>query len=146
MDLPAVLIEKVVIRGQILHSDIFKGIDHAKFFVVIGVSEDAIAGFFFINSKINRFINTKPEQLQMQYLLYAKDYDFLAHDSYICATNVMELPKADIVRSIENKHTKVVGTLKSKHLEELLDKLRSSKLFSAITKKRYFYSANPDEN
>ena len=144
MELPTVLIEKVVMRGQILHSDIFEGIDHAKFFVVIGVSENAIAGFFYINSEINRHINTKPEQLQMQYPLYAKDYNFLAHDSYICATNVVELPKADIVRSIENKHTKVVDTLKPEHLKVLLDKLRSSKLFSAITKKRYFQSANPD--
>ncbi len=65
MELPTVLIEKVVMRGQILHSDIFEGIDHAKFFVVIGVSEDAIAGFFYINSEINRHINTKPEQLQI---------------------------------------------------------------------------------
>lgn len=139
MDLPVVLIEEVVARGQILHSDIFEEIDHAKFFVVIGVSEDAIAGFFHINSEINRFINTKPEQLRMQYPLSAKDYGFLAHDSYICATDVKELPKADIVRSIEKKRTKVIDTLRPEHLEELLDKLRVSKLFSRVEKRRYFY-------
>lgn len=139
MDLPVVLIEEVVARGQILHSDIFEEIDHAKFFVVIGVSEDAIAGFFYINSEINRFINTKPEQLRMQYPLSAKDYGFLAHDSYICATDVKELPKADIVRSIEKKRTKVIDTLRPEHLEELLDKLRVSKLFSRVEKRRYFY-------
>ena len=65
MDLPAVLIKEVVTRGQTLHSDIFEGIDHAKFFVVIGVSKDAIAVFFYIYSEINRFIDTKPEQLRM---------------------------------------------------------------------------------
>lgn len=98
---------------------------------------------------LHQFGNQSAHQYQTrtvadQYPLYAKDYNFLAHDSYICATNVVELPKADIVRSIENKHTKVVDTLKPEHLKVLLDKLRSSKLFSAITKKRYFQSANPD--
>lgn len=139
MNIPAVLIERVVTRGHILHSDIFDEIDHAKFFVVIGVSEDAIAGFFYINSGINRFINTKIEQLQMQYPLYAKDYAFLAHDSYICATNVVEMPKALIVDSIKNKRTKIVDKLKAEHLEELLDKVRCSKLFSNVTKQRYFF-------
>lgn len=138
MELPAVLIEEVVRRGQILHSDIFKDIDHAKFFVIIGVTEDAIVGFFYVNSEINRFINTKVEQLQMQYPLYAADYPFLTHDSYICATNIVELPKAVIVRSIEKKRTKIVDSLKPEHLEHLLDKVRNSKLFSKIEKERYF--------
>lgn len=56
MELPTILIEEVVRRGQILYSDIFEEIDHAKFFVVIGVTEDAIAGFFYINSEINRAV------------------------------------------------------------------------------------------
>lgn len=66
MELPSQLLEELVHRGQILNSDIFEDIDHAKFFVVIGVSEDSVAGFFYINSEINRFINTKDEQLLMQ--------------------------------------------------------------------------------
>lgn len=138
MELPTVLLEEVVRRGQILHSDIFEEIDHAKFFVVIGVTEEAVVGFFYINSEINRFINTKDEQLRMQYPLYAADYDFLTHDSYICATNIVELPKAIIVRSIEKKRTKIVDSLKPEHLESLLEKVRNSKLFSKIEKERYF--------
>ena len=59
MDLPVTLVDSLVCRGQILHSDIFEDIDHAKFLVVIGVSDESIAGFFHINSKINRFINNK---------------------------------------------------------------------------------------
>lgn len=86
------LVDSLVSRGQILHSDIFEDIDHAKFFVVIGISDDAVAGFFYINSEINRFINNKDEQLLMQYPLFKSDYKFLSHDSYICATNVVKLP------------------------------------------------------
>jgi hypothetical protein len=36
-------------RGQILYSNIFANIDHPKFFVVVGVTEDEVAGFFYIN-------------------------------------------------------------------------------------------------
>ena len=43
-------------RGAILHSYMFRNIDHGKFFVVVGVSEDKVAGFFFINSQINKFL------------------------------------------------------------------------------------------
>ena len=138
MDLPVVLIEDIVKRGQILHSDIFKEIDHAKFFVIIGVSEDSIAGFFYINSGINPYINTKKEQLEMQYPIYAKDYTFLSHDSYICATNIIELPKSDIVQNIQNGHIKIVDSLRTVHLNALLDKVRNSRLFSKVEKKRYF--------
>ena len=48
MDLPAELLQQRVRRGSILLSDSFEDIDHAKFFAVIGVYENRIAGFFFI--------------------------------------------------------------------------------------------------
>ena len=49
MELPVSLIESSIGRGDILLSE-FDGIDHQKFFVVMGVSEDKVCGFFFINS------------------------------------------------------------------------------------------------
>ncbi len=139
MELPTDLLEEVVRRGQILHSDIFENIDHPKFFVVMGISENKIAGFFYINSEINRYIQKKEEQLRMQYPLYVADYVFLAHDSYICATNIMELPKAVILKSIQENRTKIIDSLKPEHLTALLEKVRQSKLFSNVVKRRYFY-------
>lgn len=139
MELPVNLIETIIERGQILHSDIFEDIDHAKFFVVIGVSEDKVAGFFYINSSINTSVNRKQEQLDMQYPLLVSDYPFLDHTSYICATNVLTMNKAQLVQSIVDKRTKVVDVLKTSHLEELLGKLRQSRLFSPIIKRTFFY-------
>ena len=130
MELPAILLDTLVYRGQILHSDIFENIDHAKFFVVIGVSSDSVAGFFYINSEINRFINNKDEQLLMQYPLFQCDYSFLSRDSYICATNIVKLPKSIIVESIKSKRTKAVASLQPEHLEAILQKVRNSRLFS----------------
>ncbi len=139
MELPAILLDTLVYRGQILHSDIFENIDHAKFFVVIGVSSDSIAGFFYINSEINRFINNKDEQLLMQYPLFQCDYSFLSHDSYICATNIVKLPKSIIVESIKSKRTKAVASLQPEHLEAILQKVRNSRLFSKKEKNEFFY-------
>lgn len=45
MELPQSLHKHFVQRGSILHSEIFEDIDHGKFFAVIGVSDDMVAGF-----------------------------------------------------------------------------------------------------
>ena len=138
MDLPVVLVDSLVSRGQILHSDIFEDIDHAKFFVVIGISDDAVAGFFYINSEINRFINNKDEQLLMQYPLFKSDYKFLSHDSYICATNIVKLPRSLISQSVVDGRTKIVDSLRAEHLCALLDKVRNSRLFSKKDNDEFF--------
>ena len=52
MEIPVTAIADSIKRGDILLSE-FDGIDHRKFFVVMGVSEDKICGFFFINSNIH---------------------------------------------------------------------------------------------
>ena len=46
MELPIALTENLIERGAILHSDIFADIDHGKFFAIIGVDKDFVAGFF----------------------------------------------------------------------------------------------------
>lgn len=75
----------------------------------------------------------------MQYPLFAQDYEFLSHDSYICATNVITYDKYDLIASIQAGRTKVKGSLKQEHLDSLLDKLRQSRLFSKIEKRQFFY-------
>ena len=49
MEIPVGAIANSIGRGDILLSE-FDGIDHRKFFVVMGVSEEKVCGFFFINS------------------------------------------------------------------------------------------------
>lgn len=44
MEIPVKLIESRIGRGDILLSE-FDGIDHQKFFVVMGISEDKVCGF-----------------------------------------------------------------------------------------------------
>lgn len=139
MELPSELVKILVERGQILYSNIFANIDHPKFFVVVGVTEDEVAGFFYINSRINTNVNTKEEQLRLQFPISKDDYDFLSHDSYISATNVVTLPRDVIVRSMQSGQTLIKGKLLDNHMNDILNKVLSSRLFSKITKDRFFY-------
>lgn len=139
MELPSELVKTLVERGQILYSNIFANIDHPKFFVVVGVTEDEVAGFFYINSRINTNVNTKEEQLRLQFPISKDDYEFLSHDSYISATNVVTLPRDVIVRSMQSGQTLIKGKLLDNHMNDILNKVRSSRLFSKITKDRFFY-------
>lgn len=139
MDLPLELAENLIERGVILHSDIFPDIDHGKFFVVIGVDEDFVAGFFFINSNINRAIWNKQEQLAMQYPMRKVDYDFLRYDSFLCATNIITRSRKELSESIQENRSSLVGHMKQEHLDDVLEMVRNSKLFSNIEKQRFFY-------
>ena len=67
MEIPSTLIENQLRRGTILHSTMFENIDHGKFFAIVGINQDYVAGFFFINSRVNIHIEDKQEQLDMQY-------------------------------------------------------------------------------
>lgn len=138
MEIPAKLIENSIKRGTILHSTIFEEIDHGKFFVVIGVYEDSIAGFFFINSNIHPSLFKKPEQLAMQYPLKCADYGFLKYDSFLCATNILVKDRSELAESIGQGVTAIVGEMKRNHLEEVLDMVRVSKLFSKKEKECFF--------
>ena len=137
MDLPITAITQSIKRGDILLSD-FDGIDHQKFFVVMGVSEDAICGFFFINSNIHRAIFNKQELLNLQYPLRHDDYPFLRYDSFLCASSVIERSVSSISEGISQGTTSVIGRLKDEHITDVLEMVRTSDVISTIHKKKYF--------
>lgn len=139
MELPIQLLQRGIQRGSILLSDSFEDIDHAKFFAVIGVFEDRIAGFFFINSRIHPIIRSKPAQFAMQYLLRKKDYDFLRYDSFLCASNLITRPVSELTTTMNNGQTTIVGHLTDEDLNAVLVACRESKLFSIKEKRNFFY-------
>ena len=139
MEVPRPLIETRVTRGTILHSTMFENIDHGKFFVIVGVSEEQVAGFFFINSNINIHIEGKQEQLNMQYPLRKSDYGFLKYDSFLSATRIEKIPRSRIVDTIISGVTEIIGTMKREHMEELLERARNSILFSKRQVAQFLY-------
>ncbi|MDY3104875.1 MAG: hypothetical protein SOW45_09270 [Prevotella sp.] len=139
MDIPKSLLLNNIGRGVILHSTIFDSIDHGKFFVVVGVTDSEVAGFFFINSNINKSIEAKPEQFAMQYPMKKSDYSFLRYDSFLSATRILKLPCEKIVDSISEGITEIIGNMKKEHMDELLENARASRLFSNQEKKAFLY-------
>ena len=138
MDLPSSLIASQIRRGSIFHSTFFEDIDHGKFFIIMGVDKDWVAGFFFINSGIHPTIMNKPEQLALQYLIKHKEYSFLRYDSFVEASGLILKSREEICRSIECGITEFKGTLNTEDLENILDMVRKSKLFSKKDKQRFF--------
>lgn len=126
-------------RGDIIHSRHVCEIDHGKFFVILNVCDDVVAGFFFINSVINRFIEDKPEQLELQYPIRPCDYKFLNHDSFICGSNLIEISVSLLNSQLEQGIARKVGVLNQSDMDNLMLHCRKSKIFNTRTKKRYFY-------
>jgi hypothetical protein len=139
MELPVELLRCGIQRGSILLSDCFEDIDHAKFFAVIGVYDDCIAGFFFINSRIHPIVQSKPDHFAMQYLLRKKDYPFLHYDSFLGANEIQTRPVSVFAASIKNGQTSIVGHLTDEDLTAVLEACRESDLFSAKEKRSFFY-------
>lgn len=138
MDIPVSLIEGSISRGDILLSE-FDGIDHRKFFVVMGVSEEKVCGFFFINSNIHPAIFNKQEQLNLQYPLLHRDYEFLKYDSFLCASSVIERRLQDITDGLRNRTTQILGRMKEEHIQDVVEMVKASKVISERHKKLYFY-------
>jgi len=134
MEIPANLIESTIHRGTIIHSYGFIGIDHGKFFVVIGIRADCLVGFFFINSAINRKIFGKQRLLDMQYPMKQVDYPFLRYDSFLCATNIMTIEKSVLASEIADGTASIVGEMRPAHISELLSAARASDLFTDYEK------------
>lgn len=139
MELPVELLRCGIQRGSILLSDCFEDIDHAKFFAVIGVYDDCIAGFFFINSRIHPIVQSKPDHFAMQYLLRKKDYPFLHYDSFLGANEIQTRSVSVFAASIKNGQTSIVGHLTDEDLTAVLEACRESDLFSAKEKRNFFY-------
>lgn len=139
MQLPDHLLRQAIKRGSILLSDSFEDIDHSKFFVVIGVYKDKIAGFFFINSRIHPIIAAKPELFAMQYQLRKSDYDFLRYDSFLGANELQTRNIDVLVNSMQKGQTSIVGKLTVSDLNYVLEACRNSNLFTPKEKQQFFY-------
>ena len=105
----------------------------------MGISNDKICGFFFINSNIHPSIFSKQDLLNMQYPLRHTDYTFLKYDSFLCASSVIERSVSSLSEEIAAGSTSVISHLKAEHIAEVLELVRTSRVISERHKKLYFY-------
>ena len=117
-------------RGDILYSTNFPYIDHGKFFVVIGQNDNEIYGAFFINSNVRNYLYSKPKLLELQVGLGSDNYPFLTHNSYLDCSQIIKIAKTDLEDDINSKIASFRGTLFEDDLEQVMELIRASDVFT----------------
>jgi hypothetical protein len=139
MDIGSKLLESVVLRGTILHSEKFDFVNHGKLFIVIGENEDRLVGFFFINSKVSHYIARSPQFYAMQMSIRRSDYpDILDYDSFVGCHELMSIPKNDLVEQLRVGDVQIRGHLNEYDVDLMLGAVRDSDLFTEQEKATFF--------
>ena len=138
MDIGA-LADVYIKRGSILHSREFEGIDHGKFFVIVGEDKDDLYGFFFINSNINPYLQNRPALYQMQIPLNQENYsDILTHNSFLDCHAITPISKTKLKKQFGEGAAQYKGTLIEEDLDIVMRTVRESDLFSDYEKDTFF--------
>lgn len=106
-----------------------------KFFVVMGIKDDKVIGYFFINSNINPCVSIDTEKVKLQLPVFPKDYPFLTHQSFIAGEVLSVLDKSVLENEIRNGRAKYKGKLKRQDLDLLLMIIFKSSLYDDRQKK-----------
>jgi hypothetical protein len=117
----------------------FDGINHKKFFVIAGLSQDKIyICSVFINSNIPDFIFKKQELLNLQVPIKAVKYDFLQYDSFVSCNTHLKFNFSDIHRWIDNKKCRYIDKLDEEDLTNIKTTLINSGLLTQKEIELYF--------
>ena len=98
----------------------FKGIDHKKFFIIIGISSEKV--YFcsvYINSNIPKYIYSNKTLFNLQVNIKGLKYDFLRHDSFVSCNNPIKYNVSDLMTWINNGDCKYAGDIDAEDLENI---------------------------
>ena len=113
------LLKHTLSTGNVFLGD-FKGIDHKKFFIIIGLSSEKI--YFcsvYINSNIPKYIYSNKILLNLQVNIKGSKYDFLKYDSFVSCNDPLKYDVSDLVTWINNGICKYVGDIDTEDLENI---------------------------
>lgn len=112
--------------GTIFHGPM-EGVNHDKFHVIAGVSENRILTCsVLINSRINPFIMRRQNLLNLQVIVRPSEYPFLSHDSFINCCSIFKT-QMDVFSSPNYKY---VGVLTDEHLKTVQSNIINSGLLT----------------
>ena len=117
----------------------FDGINHEKFFVIAGLSQDKIyVCSVYINSNIPGFIYRKQELLDLQVPIKKIKNNFLKHDSFVSCNTQLKFEFSDMYNWIEKTRCKCVGKLDMDDLNNVQTTLINSGLLTTKELELYF--------
>ena len=110
-------------------------IDHEKFLIIAGVSEDRIlVCSVMINSEINQYIQRRPRMLSCQVPLKGDDYEFLTHDSFAnCAQPIKAKQESFMVDEM-----KYCGILNESDLTQVQQRIIASGTLTVDEMRTFF--------
>ena len=126
-------------RGSIFHGNIFHGIDHGKFFAVVGEDGNDLIGAFFINSEINTNVIRTTEQHDLQIPLTNTRYPFLSKQrSFLNCADLVRINKARLSEHIDSGNVTFKAQLEELDIDYIMNKLRASDLYTKAEKETFF--------
>ena len=125
------------LQGNIYHAE-FAGIPHGKFFIIIqtAINRKTLATVF-INTDINPRKFPTQELKDLHLKIFAKDYSFLNHDSYIDCSDIIERDFLEIEEYIAEHPRCSKGSLIDSDLKEVMTRLMRSPLISPKIRIKY---------
>jgi hypothetical protein len=113
------LLKHTLSNGNVFVGD-FEGIDHKKFFIIIGISFDKICFCsVYINSNIPKYIYSNEVLLNLQVNIKGSKYVFLKHDSFVSCNTPLKYHVNDLVTWINEGNCKYVGDIDTEDLENI---------------------------
>lgn len=127
------MLEKILSKGSVFAGR-FKGIDHEKYFIIVGITKDVISCCsVYINSNIPSFILKNNTLLSLQVNIAGRKYDFLTHDSFVSCNGIKEHTISDLYKC------RFIGKIDSEDLENIITTLVNSDVLTEKEKQRYFF-------
>ncbi len=109
-----------------------------KRFVVLGTdSEGNLVGVVFINTNINWKVIRTFELQKLQYYIEAEKNDFIDRNCYIDCSEIIELPKEDVVTGIINSPGNVLGKVSDEQFKLIIDFIKQSPKITPKHRKKY---------
>lgn len=117
----------------------FEGINHPKFFIVAGISQDKIfLCSIYINSNIHPSVMKRQHLLELQIPLKQANNPFLKYDSFANCSTPIPMKAEALSQWITNNSCKVIGTISQNDLKTIVDTLKNSGLLSDEEMDLYF--------
>ena len=132
------LFKSTLTKGNVFLGE-FTGIEHKKFFIIIGLSEDKLyLCSVYINSSIPNFIYNRQELLNLQVPIKRSKYAFLKHDSFVSCNTQLKYGFADINNWIDNGKCQYIGDIDNEDLNNITSTLLESGLLTQKEIELYF--------
>ena len=136
------LFKSTLSKGNVFLGE-FSGVEHKKFFIVVGLSNDKIyLCSVFINSSIPTFIYNKQELLNLQVPIKRAKYNFLKYDSFVSCNTQLKYDFTDIKKWIDRGICQYIGNIDNDDLNNITSTLIESGLLTQKEIDLYFSPAN----